>query len=81
MSTESRDHGNRLAHDPEHLRPCFDLRRSIAVFDDGQIVGGCHSHQLEMSIPGGTSVVTGVSNVEVQTTHTLRGIICVMMPL
>ena len=79
MSRESRNHGNRLAYDLEHLRPCFDLGRFIAVFDDGQIVDGCHSHQLEMSIPGGTSVVTSVSNVEVQTTHTRRGIICVVM--
>ena len=79
MSTESRAHGNRLNHDPEHLRPRFDLSRSIAVFEDGQIVGGCHSHLLEMSIPGGTSVVAGVSNVEVQPTHTRRGIMTQMM--
>ena len=79
MSTESRAHGNRLAHDPEQLRPRFDLGRSIAVFDDGQIVGGCHSHLLEMSIPGGASVVAGVSNVEVQPTHTRRGIMTRMM--
>ncbi len=79
MSTESRAHGNRLAHDPERLRPRFDLARSIAVLEDGQIVGGCHSHLLEMSIPGGTSVVAGVSNVEVQPTHTRRGIMTRMM--
>ena len=79
MSTESRAHGNRLAHDPERLRPRFDLGRSIAVFEDRQIVGGCHSHLLEMSIPGGTSVVAGVSNVEVQPTHTRRGIMTRMM--
>ena len=79
MATESRAHGNRLAHDPERLRPRFDLGRSIAVFEDGQIVGGCHSHLLEMSIPGGTSAVAGVSNVEVQPTHTRRGIMTQMM--
>ncbi len=79
MATESRAHGNRLAHDPERLRPRFDLARSIAVFEDGQIVGGCHSHLLEMSIPGGSSVVAGVSNVEVQPTHTRRGIMTQMM--
>ena len=79
MATESRAHGNRLAHDPERLRPRFNLARSIAVFEDGQIVGGCHSHLLEMSIPGGASVVAGVSNVEVQPTHTRRGIMTRMM--
>ena len=34
MSTESRAHGNRPVHDPERLRPRFDLGRSIAVFED-----------------------------------------------
>lgn len=79
MSTDLRAHGNHLAHDPERLRPRFDLERSIAVFEDGQIVGGCHSHLLEMSIPGGVSVVAGVSNVEVQPTHTRRGVMTLMM--
>ena len=79
MRTESRAHGNRLNHNPEELRPHFDLSRSIAVFEDGRIVGGAHSHWLEMSIPGGTSVVAGVSNVEVQPTHTRRGIMTQMM--
>ena len=79
MRTESRAHGNRFNHDPEALRAHFDLARSIAVIEDGQIVGGSHSHLLEMSIPGGTSVVAGVSNVEVQPTHTRRGIMTQMM--
>ena len=42
MSTESRAHGNCPAQDPERLRPSFDLGLSIAVFEDGQIIGGCH---------------------------------------
>lgn len=79
MRTESRAHGNRFNHDPEELRPHFDLSRSIGVFEDGQIVGGAHAHLLEMSIPGGKSVVAGVSNVEVQPTHTRRGIMTRMM--
>ena len=49
---EARAHGNRLDDDPEMLRPRFDLDRSIAVFDQGEIVGGAHSHSIEMSIPG-----------------------------
>ena len=79
MRTESRARGNRLNHDPEELRPHFDLSRSIAVFEDGQTGGGVHSHWLEMPIPGGTSVGAGVSKVEVQTTHTRRGIMAQMM--
>ena len=38
------------------------------------IVGGCQHHRLEMSIPGGVSVVAGVANVAVQPTHTRQGI-------
>ena len=79
MRTESRAHGNRFNHDPEELRPHFDLDRSIAVIQDDEIVGGSHSHLLEMSVPGGVATVAGVSNVEVQPTHTRRGIMTRMM--
>ena len=76
---ESRAHSNRLADDPDELRPHFDLTRSIAVFDGANIVGGSHSHLLEMSVPGGTVNVAGVSNVAVQPTHRRRGIMTRMM--
>ena len=56
---EARAHGNRLNDDPEVLRPHFDLDRSIAVFDQGNIVGGAHSHRVEMSIPGASAVIAG----------------------
>lgn len=79
LRAESRAHGNRFDHDPEELRPHFDLARSIAVFDGGGIVGGAHSHRLEMSIPGGAAVVAGVSNVAVQPTHRRRGVMTMMM--
>ncbi len=79
MRTESRAHGNRFNHDPDELRPHFDLDRSIAVVEDGEIVGGSHSHLLEMSVPGGVATVAGVSNVEVQPTHTRQGIMTRMM--
>ena len=76
---EARAHGNRLAGDPEMLRPHFDLDRSIAVFDEGNIVGGAHSHRLEMSVPGGTGVVAGVANIAVQPTHRRQGVMTRMM--
>ena len=76
---EARAYGNRLAEDPEVLRPHFDLDRSIAVLEEGNIVGGAHSHRVEMSIPGGTSVVAGVANIQVQPTHRRRGVMTLMM--
>ena len=79
LHAESRAHGNRLDHDPEVLRPHFDLDRSIAVFDQGNIIGGAHSHKLEMSIPGSSSVIAGVANIAVQPTHTRRGVMTSMM--
>ena len=79
LRAESRAHSNRLDHNPEDLRPHFDLSRSIAVFEGSRIVGGCQHHRLEMSIPGGASVVAGVANVAVQPTHTRQGIMTRMM--
>lgn len=79
LRAESRAHSNRLDHDPEELRPHFDLSRSIAVFEGGAIIGGCHSHRLEMSIPGGAATVAGVANVAVQPTHTRQGVMTRMM--
>ena len=79
LHAEARAHGNRLDHDPEELRPHFDLDRSIAVFDQGKIVGGAHSHRLEMSIPGASSVIAGVANIAVQPTHRRQGLMTRMM--
>ena len=79
LRAESRAHSNRLDHDPEELRPHFDLSRSLAVFEGNNVVGGCQHHRLEMSIPGGVSVVAGVANVAVQPTHTRQGIMTRMM--
>ena len=79
VRVESRAYGNRLDVDPEVLRPHFDLDRSIAVFDGGKIVGGAHSHRLEMSIPGASSVIAGVANIAVQPTHRRQGVMTRIM--
>ena len=76
---EARAYGNRLNIDPEVLRPRFDLDRSIAVFDQGDIVGGAHSHRVEMSIPGTSAIIAGVANIAVQPTHRRRGVMTTMM--
>ena len=79
VRVEARAYGNRLNIDPEVLRPRFDLDRSIAVFDQGDIVGGAHSHRVEMSIPGASAVIAGVANIAVQPTHRRRGVMTMMM--
>jgi len=76
---EARAHGNRLDDDPEILRPHFDLGRSIGVFEGNEIVGGAHSHEVEMSIPGGSTIIAGVANIAVQPTHTRQGVMTRMM--
>ena len=76
---EARAHGNRLDDDPEILRPHFDLDRSIGVFEGTDIVGGAHSHKVEMSIPGGSTTIAGVANIAVQPTHTRQGVMTRMM--
>ena len=76
---EARAHGNRLDDDPEALRPHFNLDRSIVVLEDGEIVGGAHSHRVEMSIPGNSTFIAGVANIAVQPTHTRQGIMTKMM--
>ena len=79
VRVEARAYGNRLNADPEFLRPNFDLDRSIAVLDNGRIVGGAHSHLQEISIPGGASSIAGVANIAVQPTHRRQGIMTNMM--
>ena len=79
LHAEARAHGNRLDHDPEVLRPHFDLDRSIAVFDQGNIGGGAHSHKVERSVPGASAVIAGVANIAVLPTHTRRGLMTKMM--
>ena len=79
VRVEARAYGNRLNADPERLRPHFDLDRSIVVLDEGQIVGGAHSHRQRVSIPGGESAIAGVANIAVQPTHRRQGIMTRMM--
>ena len=43
------------------------------------VVGGAHSHLIEMSVPGGTAVTAGVANIAVQPTHRRQGVLTSMM--
>ena len=79
IRAEPRAHGSQLVGDPAEHRPFYDLDRSIAVFDRGNIVGGAYSYRFEMSVPGGSAITAGVSDVTVQPTHRRRGILTRMM--
>ncbi|MEX2537763.1 MAG: GNAT family N-acetyltransferase [Actinomycetota bacterium] len=58
----------------------WDLSRTLATFDDGQIVGTAHSHLFDFALPGGRSVAAaGVTGVATRTTHRRRGIVSGLM--
>ncbi len=58
----------------------WDLSRSLATIDNGQIVGSTHSYLFDFALPGGASVeAAGVTGVAVQTTHRRQGIVSDLM--
>jgi predicted acetyltransferase len=64
----------------ERDQKTWDLSRSLATFDNGQIVGSTHSYLFDFALPGGASVgAAGVTAVAVQTTHRRRGIVSELM--
>ena len=60
--------------DVETFRLLFEPDRSLAAFEDGQIVGCTTSYTLDMTVPGGTIPIGAVAQVSVQATHRRRGI-------
>lgn len=56
-----------------------DQDRSLAVFDNGKIVGTAHAFGCRMNIPGGDAAAAGVDDVAVLPTHRRRGIMRRMM--
>ena len=58
----------------------FEPERSLAVFDEGQIVGTAGVYTFDMTLPGLTTIpVGGVTGVGVLPTHRRRGILTAMM--
>ena len=51
----------------------------MGAFEGSQIVGGGHSHPVEMNVPGGRVACAAVDNVAVQPTHRRRGFMTQMM--
>ena len=67
------------AEAPPWVRAALNPDRSLAVFDDGRIVGGAHSHASQIVVPGGAQPVACVDAVSVQPTHRRRGLLTRMM--
>ncbi|MCB5906713.1 GNAT family N-acetyltransferase [Streptomyces pinistramenti] len=57
-----------------------EAERSIAAWDDGEVVGTAGAFSFGMTVPGGASVpAAGVTMVSVQPTHRRRGVLRSMM--
>jgi predicted acetyltransferase len=66
--------------DLEQRRATFELDRSLAAFEDGQIVATAGAYSFDLTLPGGaTLAVPGVSWVGVLPTHRRRGLLNAMM--
>jgi predicted acetyltransferase len=57
----------------------FEFDRSLAAFDKTEIVGTAASLSLQMTVPGGTAAVAGVTAVTTAPSHRRRGILTSLM--
>lgn len=57
----------------------LEIDRSLAVFENGQVVGTAAIFSFEMAVPGGTLPCGGVTRVTVLSTHRRRGLLTAMM--
>lgn len=61
-------------------RQITELDRTVAVFDDGRIVGTGAADSMAVTVPGGAAVpMAGVTAVGVLPTHRRRGLLTAMM--
>jgi predicted acetyltransferase len=65
--------------DRELLAPVFEADRSLAAFDDGEIVATAGIYTRDLTVPGGPRPAAGVTFVSVQPTHRRRGLLTGMM--
>jgi predicted acetyltransferase len=64
----------------EDWRIVTELERTIAGFDQGQIVSTAGAFTMELTVPGGATVpVAGVTAVTVRPTHRRKGLLTAMM--
>ncbi|MEX0762153.1 MAG: GNAT family N-acetyltransferase [Dehalococcoidia bacterium] len=82
-ATVYRGFGGHPSADPEALRQYRergDISRTLAAFDDDEIVGTANSFLWDMTLPGGDMVPSAaVSAVTVSASHRRRGIFTSMM--
>jgi predicted acetyltransferase len=63
----------------EHDLRLFEPERSLAAFDDKQIVGTTIAYTFDLTVPGGSVPAAGVSGVSVEPSHRRRGILSALM--
>src|SRR6266567_4338178 len=60
-------------------RETLELDRTLAVFDGADIVGSAAAYSMELTVPGGTMPLAGVTGVAVVPTHRRRGVLTELM--
>jgi predicted acetyltransferase len=60
-------------------RKVTEFDRTIAAYDDGAMVGSGSIASLEISVPGGTAPVAGVTSIGVLPTHRRRGVMTAVL--
>lgn len=63
----------------EHTLAYADLTRTLAAWDDEQVVGTASSWPFAMSVPGGELPCAGVTWVGVRPTHRRQGVLTALM--
>jgi predicted acetyltransferase len=65
--------------DRESLGTVFEPERSLAAFDDGEVVATAGIYTRDLTVPGGPRPAAGVTFVSVQPSHRRRGVLTGMM--
>lgn len=64
----------------ERFDALFDIERTLAAFDDGDMIGTCSGFSLGLTVPGGADVpMGGTTVISVQPTHRRRGVLRALM--
>jgi predicted acetyltransferase len=63
----------------EHVRPLFEVDRTLAAFDGEEIAGTTSIFSFDMTVPGARQPVAGVTWVSVKPTHRRRGVLTELM--